>query len=1230
MQKLLVCFLFLVSIHATTFTVKAGGGGDFTTIQACATAMANGDTCTVFAGTYAEHVTLTAGGVASYKTLQVNGTDTVNVLDFTINSHDKIVGFHIQNPSSPSSSNCISIVNASTDIYITNNNLYACGSNAMIAGVSSNDTGTFVYIQGNTFSYPCSTSSAPNVCAAVALNGGHRLIENNDISHVSDALLIYGDHDVLRKNTLHDVTDTDCGTNSGNCHVDFQQADSNVTGGGQASQYRLIESNIVHDMAVTGSFAGASMHAGGIFQAENCNGLCFNAIARFNLAYHIHDSGFGVDNSFATPPPQAWINVKEYNNSWVDMLTSNQADAIINVFSHGSFGGSNFNDLYTFGQATRTNPYACLDTACSPYNYGNNLAFCTGTPCTLFGHTYGSGAFTSDPGNIQADPLFANYAGNDFRLASGSPALNAGTYLTTVAAGDSGSGTALVVNDAAYFQDGLGLNAAGVNADCISVTTTTNHVCVTAVNYSTNTLTLAGSISRSNGDHIWLYSNSSGSIVLHGSAPNIGATTGPQITIASDPSSSGWTCAGGGLNCSITERQHGFEVFALHINIGGTGTITIGTITGSGSAATLTKLCTVGSTPCVPTTIAPADLWIYYDGYTDDGFNPASSPFLSAIPISGSTGGSGTVNLSLTLTAYTPPNITSLGGAFTNCASSGGVFPGLDLCTTAGLRPGGTFNFAAPGSSIIDSSFGSTVFTVAKSTLGGPIQTTTYDAVVTNYNSDKSLLITETSNGQVSIRSAVPPFTVLWANPPGISTGGSSRWSSLDPKTIYYTSSPTIHKAVLGAPGVVLSDIVIYTDTDGGAVLTDGGDSELAKDDWWVTADTANKKAIFLNLNCATLNCVSAFKYDYSGVADFVYRNSNISFGVDATSHLRYGILQSLGKAGNILLGFDGATVTNLGLMPQKPGLQSVTNVFTAGTSCSAPIVAAGSPGNSLCLDTVHGSVVEIAGVEYFITAQYGRQHPAYNNLTLMRFNAGIDKMTIDQADGGGLSMLWLFTQTVDTHLGAARAAPVAVLSFDQSVPINPAWRITNAVTSGANINLTVTTTAINGGSNPLTLVTTNNGQVSNVAGCANANGTWNNVTVSGTTITLPSVNCEGAYTSATGVVTQNVNPPSGHYYYEDIVFNMPSASVPAMTALRLEHARSICFSDSYIDNAPNPYYCQQHSSISQHGESVFFESNNGQPDTTSLFMVNTTLNTVHLTTQLQGVGTFRGVGTIQ
>src|SRR5208283_1094044 len=148
LARLIVAFVgvLLLALHveAATYTVKAGGGGNYTTIQSCASAMANGDTCTVYAGTYNEHVSLSAGGVGAYKTLQVNGADVVYVYDFTISSHNKIIGFHIQNPSSPSTNDCIGIANAATDIYIASNNFYACGYHAMISGSSAAYTSTYV------------------------------------------------------------------------------------------------------------------------------------------------------------------------------------------------------------------------------------------------------------------------------------------------------------------------------------------------------------------------------------------------------------------------------------------------------------------------------------------------------------------------------------------------------------------------------------------------------------------------------------------------------------------------------------------------------------------------------------------------------------------------------------------------------------------------------------------------------------------------------------------------------------------------------------------------------------------------------------------------------------------------------------------------------------------------------------------------------------------------------
>lgn len=118
---------------------------------------------------------------------------------------------------------------------------------------------------------------------------------------------------------------------------------------------------------------------------------------------------------------------------------------------------------------------------------------------------------------VNRNPLFVDAAGN-FDLQSSSPARGAGGPLTSVAAGDAGSGTSLVVADAAFFQPGW----AGVKADWIRVGASTTAQ-ISSIDYSTNTITLASGISRSQGDPVYLYKDSSGKVVLLGSTPDIGA-----------------------------------------------------------------------------------------------------------------------------------------------------------------------------------------------------------------------------------------------------------------------------------------------------------------------------------------------------------------------------------------------------------------------------------------------------------------------------------------------------------------------------------------------------------------------------------------------------------------------------------------------------------------------------------------------------------------------------------
>jgi hypothetical protein len=476
--------------------------------------MAAGDTCTVFAGAYNEVVTIGAGTAGNYKTVSVNPGDTVNVLGFTINSHTKVVGFVITNPASPASRSCVDIVGNSTDWYITNNVMTACGNGGSMITEHLNFAGTsFGFIQGNTLSYGCSTSSAPNVCEGMLINGDHHLIENNDISHVSDGATMYCVYCVFRNNTQHDVNSNqpgECipstsGGNGSNCHIDFVESEPNTSGGTtRPGQFYLFENN--HERNGIGSQSHVFLT-----QGDACGGACHNAIIRFNDLAHV--GSYGLLDQMG-----GFTFVKSYNNSWVD-LGNNGFGEGTSWHNSNSTNGSELNNLFYYPQTENNAPYMSDSGSATGYVAGSNLAFCTGT-CTFRGR-FDSGTFAADaPGNLVTNPLFIGYALNDFHLQAGSPAIGAGRNLTTVAASDTGVGTSLIVNDAGFFQDGYGLT--GVQADWIRVGPTTT-VQIASINYSANTITLANAISRSPGDPVYLYKNSSGKQVLYGSAPDIGA-----------------------------------------------------------------------------------------------------------------------------------------------------------------------------------------------------------------------------------------------------------------------------------------------------------------------------------------------------------------------------------------------------------------------------------------------------------------------------------------------------------------------------------------------------------------------------------------------------------------------------------------------------------------------------------------------------------------------------------
>lgn len=527
MKKLLLVSLFIFSsassANAVIRTVKTSGG-DFTTIQACANAMAAGDTCSVFVGTYNEVVTTGAGTVGNYKTFTVNPGDTVNVFAFIPSSHVKVNGFVITRPGSPNTNACIAFNQNVIDLFVTNNTMTSCGDSRAIidecnGGCVASSGIDQIYYQGNTLSYPCSTPGAPNVCEGFYINGDHHLIENNDISHVSDAVTNFGQFNIYRKNTVHNIQTSDCAGLSSNCHIDFIESEPS-TSVSRPTIHNLYEANIINGMLATGSPGGSGTHAF-LTQADTCASQCVGVIIRFNNMAHVGTYGLINDNNHTTAVP-GFTFVKSYNNNWIDFNVAGQG--VTTAWNFGSTGGSEINSLYYYIGSPNSgtmNPYNVDGTSGTGFTAASNLAFCTGS-CTFTGRN-GSGSWTADAtGNIVANPNFINYGSNNFHLTVGSSAIGGGASLTK-AVGAGASSTSLTVTDAAFFQDGYGIT--GVQADWIRVGSliTSPIAQISSVNYSTNVITLASAISWSNNDPVFLYKDSSGVQVLFAALPDIGA-----------------------------------------------------------------------------------------------------------------------------------------------------------------------------------------------------------------------------------------------------------------------------------------------------------------------------------------------------------------------------------------------------------------------------------------------------------------------------------------------------------------------------------------------------------------------------------------------------------------------------------------------------------------------------------------------------------------------------------
>ena len=500
---LLILFVSALRAEAATYTVKAGGGGSFATIQECANAAVAGDTCVVFAGTYSETPSLKSGSSGSPITFSVNPGDCVTVRGFNLNSASFVT------LGTPNASHCTKgsfsfsgfevtgapISWTQINNVIIQNNYVHDTSDICLAGPGTTSSGasTFVYILKNTLT---SCGGPGGLAGGIAVEGNHWLIDGNTISHVEDGIFLYGAFLVVRSNHFGPITAAEEGAN----HPDGIESTCTI-GSDYPLQHMLFENDVIQD------WRSSDGHGLLLRDTQSC-GQTSNVIRNSQF---INLGSYWISNDVNSTKELIYNN--SVDGTQLDLGTKDPSDL---VFSNGDTGASVINNVIANSWRPNNSDYCIYLDGSSQTGFVENHNLCflsgwTGSWQNTIGSYSGTDIFNKDP-------LFVN-ALSDLHIRAGSPAIGAGGPLTT-ATGAGTSSTSLTVANAGFFSDGYGLT--GVQADWIRIGASAT-VQISSVNYSTNVLTLASPVSWSSGTSIYLYKNSNGTIVLTGANPDIGA-----------------------------------------------------------------------------------------------------------------------------------------------------------------------------------------------------------------------------------------------------------------------------------------------------------------------------------------------------------------------------------------------------------------------------------------------------------------------------------------------------------------------------------------------------------------------------------------------------------------------------------------------------------------------------------------------------------------------------------
>ncbi len=501
--SLLILLLSAFRAEAATYTVKAGGGGSYATISACAAVAVAGDTCVIYAGTYNETVApANSGSAGSPITYSTNPGDSVTVTGWNLGtlSYIAIKG----------SSAAPMIITQSITWFAITHSIFQYISNTAGTGGSCFG-GNGWYSSGQPSSYNQFLNLTMQYCGgksnnssgAIELEGHYNLFDTINVSYSQAAVTLSGQFNVIRNSTFGPTSTAVIGTNHS------QPVENSVACGGSSSDIPGGMQHLLYENNYSAQWRGGNSH-GVALVTDTGSAKCGTTTNVFRLSQTM-DSG-----SYSTEIYSS-LNSYFYNDSFSDtQLDAGTKDQEDYQYDPNAPNSRTINNI--FANMTRVGATDWCIYGDTPLVENHNLCFNTGWTGAWNGPSTGSGS-SYDPSDIfNKDPLFVS-ADTNLQLQSGSPASGAGGPLTT-AVGSGAISTSLTVSDAGFFSWGYGIP--NVQPDWIRIGPSTT-VQISSINYSTNVITLASPVSWSSGAPVYLYKNSSGAIALNGANPDMGA-----------------------------------------------------------------------------------------------------------------------------------------------------------------------------------------------------------------------------------------------------------------------------------------------------------------------------------------------------------------------------------------------------------------------------------------------------------------------------------------------------------------------------------------------------------------------------------------------------------------------------------------------------------------------------------------------------------------------------------